>query len=188
MNAQNTELHQYLTFTLGGELFAMDIATVREIIDDKNITKIPRMPPYMRGVINIRGQAVPVIDLRLKFGMSRTEMRIDTCVIITEVSLETSRGGVPIQAAPAVVGALADSVQEVIELTPENIAPTPRLGAAIDTRFIRGMARQNERFIIVLDIDAVFSGQELTDLGLAGSETAAAAGPDTGRPEAPTGI
>jgi purine-binding chemotaxis protein CheW len=174
MNAQNAELHQYLTFTLGEELFAMDISTVREIIDDKNITKIPRMPPYMRGVINIRGQAVPVIDLRLKFGMSRTEMDIDTCVIITEVSLDAVGGGVAEQAEPAVVGALADSVQEVIELTPDNIAPAPRLGAAIDTRFIRGMAQQNDRFIIVLEIDDVFSGQELSDLALAGSEADAA--------------
>lgn len=174
MNAQSAELHQYLTFTLGEELFAMDIATVREIIDDKNITKIPRMPPYMRGVINIRGQAVPVIDLRLKFGMSRTEMGIDTCVIITEVSLDAVGGGTAAQTEHAVVGALADSVQEVIELTPENIAPAPRLGAAIDTRFIRGMAQQNDRFIIVLDIDAIFSGQDLSDLTLAGSEADAA--------------
>ncbi len=174
MNAQSAELHQYLTFTLGEELFAMDISTVREIIDDKNITKIPRMPPYMRGVINIRGQAVPVIDLRLKFGMSRTEMGIDTCVIITEVNLDAVGGGAAAQAEHAVVGALADSVQEVIELTPENIAPAPRLGAAIDTRFIRGMAQQNERFIIVLEIDDVFSGQELSDLALAGSEADAA--------------
>lgn len=181
MNAQSAELHQYLTFTLGEELFAMDIATVREIIDDKNITKIPRMPPYMRGVINIRGQAVPVIDLRLKFGMSRTEMGIDTCVIITEVSLDAAGSA---QAEQAVVGALADSVQEVIELTPENIAPAPRLGAAIDTRFIRGMAQQNDRFIIVLDIDAIFSDQDLSDLALAGNEAAGAVGLPTGQPSA----
>ncbi len=174
MTTITAELHQYLTFTLGEELFAMGISSVREIIDDKNITKIPRMPSFMRGVINIRGHAVPVIDLRLKFGMSKTVMDIDTCVIITEVDLRHDSKDNSAEEL-AVVGTLADSVQEVVEIPPDDIAPPPRLGAAISTRFIKGMAQQNNRFIIVLDIDAIFSTQELHDLATARQEFASQA-------------
>lgn len=154
MSQTQEELHQYLSFTLGNELFALDIGSVREIIDDKNITKIPRIPDYMRGVINIRGHAVPVVDLRLMFGMSRTEMGINNCVIITEHRIAGDM---------AVIGTLADSVQEVLEIQPEEIAPAPRMGTAIDARYIKGMARHGERFIILLDIDQVFSTHDVAE-------------------------
>lgn len=148
MDATNElTLSQYLTFHLDVELFAVDIATVREIINETNITKIPQMPDYLRGVISIRGNAVPVVDLRLKFGMPRTEFGTDTCVIITEVLIAGSR---------SVVGILADSVQEVLEIKSEDIKPTPTLGMAIDTRFIKGMSRQDDKFIIILDTDTIF--------------------------------
>lgn len=148
----STMLHQYLTFNLGAELFALDISFVREILDDKNITTIPNMPDYLRGVLNVRGHPVPVVDLRLKFGMSKTEITTDTCVIITEV--ETDEGSV-------VMGALADSVEEVIELQPEAVDPPPRMGTAVDTQFIKGMGKQDDRFIIILNIDRVFTSGEL---------------------------
>lgn len=145
-------LHQYLTFMLGDELFAMDIGFVREIIDDKNITKIPRTPDYMRGVINLRGHAVPIVDLRLKFGMSITELDVDTCAIITDIELED---GV------SQIGALADSVQEVMEINPDDMSAPPRMGTSIDVSYIRGIAKKDEKFILVLDLERFFSDVEL---------------------------
>jgi purine-binding chemotaxis protein CheW len=156
MNDQALTLNQYLTFNLDEELYALDIASVREILEMTFITRIPRVPEFMRGVINLRGRAVPVVDLRLKFGMGRTEKTVDTCIIITEVDLDGEK---------LVVGALADSVQEVVEIVPEAIEPAPRMGTSIRSEFIRGMGRHGERFIIVLDASRVFSSQELTALG-----------------------
>ncbi len=153
MEEQSTaELNQYLTFTLGEEVFALDISFVREILDDTNITRIPRTPPSMRGVLNVRGHAVPVVDLRRKFGMSPTEMTVNTCVIITEVTIEDEM---------AQVGALADTVQEVVEIMPANIDPPPQMGTAIDTRYIKGMAKKDNHFIIILDVTRIFSTEEL---------------------------
>lgn len=146
------ELNQYLTFTLGEEIFALDISYVREILDDTNITRIPRTPASMRGVLNVRGHAVPVVDLRRKFGMSPTEMTVNTCVIITEVTIEDEM---------AQVGALADTVQEVLEIMPANIDPAPQMGTAIETRYIKGMAKKDNRFIIILDVNRIFSSEEL---------------------------
>lgn len=147
-----SELNQYLTFTLGDELFALDIGSVREILDETNITRIPRTPEYMRGVINLRGHAVPVVDLRFKFGMSKTEMTLNTCVIITEMEFESEA---------AVIGALADSVQEVVEIEPSEIDPPPKMGTAIKAKFIKGMGKKNDKFIIILDVNQVFSAEEL---------------------------
>jgi purine-binding chemotaxis protein CheW len=150
--AKDIALNQYLTLTLGEELFALGISSVREILDEMDITSIPQTPAYMRGVLNVRGHAVPVIDLRLKFGMSRTETTVNTCVIITEVSLGSEM---------ATMGMLADSVQEVVEFGPDEINPPPQMGAAIDVRFIKGISKKDNRFVMILDIDRVFSAEEL---------------------------
>ena len=150
--AIDREITQYLTFKLGDEVFALDITKVREVLDFTSVTRVPRTPEFMRGVINLRGSVVPVVDLRLKFGMSRTENSVNTCIIITEVKVD---GDV------TVLGALADSVQEVMDLGPENIAPPPRIGTKLRTEFITGMGKQNDRFVIILDIDKVFSVEEL---------------------------
>lgn len=152
MDSSLNEMNQYLTFTLGGEVFALDIGYVREILDDTNITKIPRTPPSLRGVLNVRGHAVPVVDLRTKFGMSATEMTVNTCVIITEVRIDDD---------VTQVGALADTVQEVLEIGPEDVDPPPQMGTAIATRFIRGIAKRDNRFIIILDVNRIFSAAEL---------------------------
>jgi purine-binding chemotaxis protein CheW len=143
---------QYLTFKLDDEVFALDIAKVREVLDFTTITKVPRTPEFMRGVINLRGSVVPVVDLRLKFGMKKTEKTVNTCIIIVEVTVDGDT---------VVLGALADSVQEVIDLESENIEPAPRIGTRLRTEFIKGMGRQNDRFSIILDIDKVFSLDEL---------------------------
>lgn len=146
------EGNQYLTFRLGEETFALEIGKVREVLDFTTVTRVPRVPDFMRGVINLRSSVVPVIDLRLKFGMSPTERAVSTCVIIVEVCVGEET---------AVLGALADSVKEVIDLEPEQIEAAPRIGAGLGTDFIRGMGRQGERFIILLDIDRVFSASEV---------------------------
>src|SRR5512136_496350 len=103
------ESMQFLTFKLGEEIFALDITKVREVLDFTSVTKVPRTPEFMRGVINLRGSVVPVVDLRLKFGMSRTENTVNTCIIIVEVTVDGEM---------IVLGALADSVQEVLDLEP----------------------------------------------------------------------
>jgi purine-binding chemotaxis protein CheW len=144
---------QYLTFTLAEELFALDIATVREVLDFTKVTKIPQTPDFMSGVINLRGNVVPVMDLRLKFGMPATEQTVNTCVIIVEVEMEGSR---------LVMGAIADAVQEVLDLEPDQIEPAPRFGTRLQTGFIRGMGRRDDQFIILLDLDRVFSEEDLS--------------------------
>jgi purine-binding chemotaxis protein CheW len=157
-----TETRQYLTFKLGSEVFATDVAKVREVLDLTPITAIPRTPEFMAGVINLRGSVVPVVDLRLCFGMSKTETTRNTCIVVVEVLLD---------AEPIVIGALADSVEEVIDLEPEQIEPAPSIGTQIRTDFIRGMGKRDAQFIMILDIDRVFSAEEL----------AAVRGQDAGR-------
>ena len=152
MAATVLETTQYLTFKLGDETFALDISKVREVLDFTTVTKVPRTPEFMRGVINLRGSVVPVVDLRLKFGMSKTENGVNTCVIITEVTVDGDT---------VILGALADSVQEVLDLDAEHIAPAPRIGTKLRTEFIKGMGKRDDRFIIILDIDKVFSADEL---------------------------
>jgi purine-binding chemotaxis protein CheW len=151
----STETTQYLTFKLEEEIFAVDVAKVREILDFTTITKVPQTPEFMRGVINLRGSVVPVVDMRLKFGMSRTERTVNTCVIVMEVALAGEC---------LVVGSLADSVQEVLELEPEQIEPAPRIGTRLNTDFIKGMGKRNDQFIMILDSDRIFSGDELGSL------------------------
>jgi purine-binding chemotaxis protein CheW len=150
--ASITDTKQYLTFQLGEEVFAVDVFHVREILEFTTVTKVPRTPDYMRGVINLRGGVVPVLDMRLKFGLSQTEKTVDTCVIVVEVFFEDES---------TVIGALVDSVQEVLELEPDQIEPAPRVGTQLKTEFIKGMGKRDDRFIILLDIDKIFSSEEL---------------------------
>lgn len=147
-----TETGQYLTFELDEEVFALDISKVREVLDFTVVTKVPQTPDYMLGVINLRGSVVPVVDMRLKLGMARTEKSVNTCIIIVEIDLEGEK---------TVLGALADSVQEVMDLDPDQIEPPPRIGTRLNTKFIQGMGKRDTRFLIILDIDKVFSAEEL---------------------------
>jgi len=146
------ETTQYLTFKLSDEVFALDITKVREVLDFTAITKVPRTPDFMRGVINLRGSVVPVVDLRLKFGMSRTEKTVNTCIIIVEVNVDSET---------TILGALADSVQEVMDLGPDHIEPAPKIGMLLNTEFIKGMGKRDSNFIIILDFDKVFSAEDL---------------------------
>ncbi|MGA7713057.1 MAG: chemotaxis protein CheW [Rhizomicrobium sp.] len=146
---------QYLTFTLAEETFAIEIVKVREVIDYVHVTRVPRMPAYLRGVINLRGSVVPVIDLRLILGMPSIEKTVDTCVIIAEVMID----GEALH-----LGMLADSVQEVIDVNPNQIDPPPKLGSMLDTKFIRGMGKRDEGFFIILNIDRVLSVDEIAGI------------------------
>ena len=151
--ANNAESCQVLTFKLGEEVFGVNIMSVREVLDYTNVTKVPQTPDFMRGVINLRGSVVPVIDLKLKFGISATERTVNTCIIIVEVKLDEES---------AILGALADSVQEVVDFEKELIEPAPKIGTHLNTEFIYGMAKKEEGFVIILDIDKVFSVDELS--------------------------
>ena len=148
-----TESTQYLTFKLEDEVFALDITKVREVLEFSTVTKVPRVPEFMRGVINLRGSVVPVLDMRMKFGMSKTEKTVNTCVIIVEIIIDSD---------PIMLGALADSVQEVMDIDADKIEPPPKIGTKLRTDFIKGMGKHNEEFVIILDIDKVFSTDELS--------------------------
>jgi purine-binding chemotaxis protein CheW len=146
------EACQYMTFKLGDELFAINVSQVREVLEVLQITKVPTAPAYMRGVVNVRGQAIPVVDLRLRFGLPSISDTLNTRVIVMELNIDGET---------AVIGGLADSVHEVIELEPGNINPPPRIAMRWRTDFILGMGKRGEEFIIILDVNAVFSSEEL---------------------------
>lgn len=153
MTASNANSQgQFLTFTLEKEIFALDIVRVREVLELTNVSEIPRTPEYMKGVINLRGHAVPVVDIRLKLGMSETTHTVDTCIIILEVLFGEET---------VVMGALVDSVREVFEMAEDAIEPAPKMGASIEASYIMGMGRQEDQFIIIVDVDRIFSEEEL---------------------------
>ncbi len=149
------EVKSYLAFELSKDIFALDVLQVREILEYNSVTRIPQMPGYIKGVINLRGSVVPVIDMREKFGLNQGEITVDTCIIVVEVVIDGEA---------SVIGALVDSVQEVFEQEPDEIEPAPRMGTRLNTKFIKGMGRRNEEFVIILDIDKVFSSEELIAL------------------------
>lgn len=147
-----TQTSQYLTFKLDNEIYAMDITTVREVLDIIQITKVPQMPDFMCGVINLRGRVVPIVDLRLKFGLKEATPLKEACIVIIEVFLDGEE---------TALGILVDAVQEVISLEPEQIDPPPRIGTRLKTEFIKGMGKKDEDFIIILETTKVFSAEEL---------------------------
>ncbi|MCM2264108.1 MAG: chemotaxis protein CheW [Desulfuromonadales bacterium] len=153
MAAETGESRQYVTFCLGEELFGVEVTRAREILDLVPVTKVPQTPDYLLGVINLRGQVVPVVDLRVKMGLPKAETTRDSCIIVIEVQVD---GEV------LTVGGLADSVREVLELRDDLIEPAPRLGTKLKTEFIAGMGKLDDQFLILLEIDRVFSSEELT--------------------------
>ena len=146
---------QYLTFKLDNESFATEITRVKEVLEYTQVTPVPKSPEFMQGIINLRGSVVPVVDLRLQFGMPETEQTVDTCIIIIEINIEGTS---------TVLGALADSVQEVIDLKTEQLEPAPSFGARIDNDFIQHMGKVDDRFIMVLDLNKLFSTDQICKL------------------------
>ena len=159
---------QYITFRLGSELFAIDVASVREMLDLSQITHVPTAPPFMRGVVNVRGSAIPVVDLRLKFGLPVAADTANTRILVLELKID---GEI------AVLGGIADSVHEVIELAPAQIAPPPTIAMRWRSEFIQGMGKRGDEFIILLGIDAVFA----SDAQALVAETAGIAEPSAAR-------
>lgn len=143
---------QYLTFSLGGEMFGVGILNVKEIIEYGNLTEIPMMPAFIRGVINLRGSVVPVIDLSARFGGKPTEVGRRTCIVIVEVPDEETRHD---------IGIIVDAVSEVLEIPGSEIEPPPSFGARIRADFIFGMGKVAGKFVILLSIDRVLSIEEI---------------------------
>lgn len=160
--AREARQSQYLTFQLGNETFAMGILHIKEIIEYGNLTSVPMMPAFIRGVINLRGAVVPVVDLAARFGRAVHEVTRRTCIVIIEVEANNERQD---------VGLVVDSVNEVIDIPPAEIEPPPAFGANLRTDFIGGMGKINGKFVIMLNVDRVLSFEDLllaTQAGVAG--------------------
>jgi len=154
---------QYLTFSLGGEVFALGILNVKEIIEFGNITEIPMMPAFIRGVINLRGAVVPVIDLSARFGGETSAVSRRTCIVIVELGDGDDRQD---------LGVIVDAVNEVLEIPRGDIEPPPSFGAKIRADFIQGMGKVDSRFVIILNVDRVLSTEEITMLASMGGDSA----------------
>ncbi|MBC7416217.1 MAG: purine-binding chemotaxis protein CheW [Herminiimonas sp.] len=146
---------QYLTFSLGSELFAVGILVIKEIIQFGQLTTVPLMPAHIRGVINLRGAVVPVIDLQARFGRGAAQVGKRTCIVIIEVSHEDERHD---------IGIMVDAVSAVIDIGADQIEPAPAFGASVRIDFIEGIGKVNDRFVIILDVTRTFSLGELTEL------------------------
>lgn len=160
---------KYLTFGLGGEEYGLEILKVREIIGTMDITAVPRTPDFVMGVINLRGNVIPVVDLRLKFGMPHADQTEETCIIVVDVlGME--------------MGILVDRVSEVLDIVDEEIQPAPSFGVAVDTKFILGIGKANDRVTILLDISEVLTSGEadsLADMKTDAPKTSVAEGDST---------
>ena len=155
---------QYLTFLLGGEMFAVGILNIKEIIEYGAVTEIPMVPPFIRGVINLRGAVVPVIDLASRFGGKRSEISRRTCIVIIELTENDERQD---------IGVVVDAVSEVLEIPAAEIEPPPSFGARIRADFIKGMGKVNGKFVILLEVDKVLSVDEIASLSHLATEGAA---------------
>ncbi|MFW5687797.1 MAG: chemotaxis protein CheW [Bacteroidota bacterium] len=142
----------YLSFRLGDEIFATDVGKVLEILELSTITRVPKAPDYMRGVINLRGKVLPVLDTRVKFGLEVTDDNVDTCIVVLDVIMDGDT---------LHLGALVDSVEEVLKLSAGDIEPPPSLGNRFNAEYLKGMVKQNDTFIMILDADRVFNSSEL---------------------------
>jgi purine-binding chemotaxis protein CheW len=148
-----TKINSYLTFKLRDEIFGANVAKVLNILEMTKITKVPKSPAYMKGVINLRGSVLPLIDTRIKFDMGETVYTPNTCILVLDIEM----GGDTVH-----VGALVDSVQEVIEIDEATIQPPPSIGSRYKSEFIDGMAKMGDDFIMLLNMDLIFSTSELT--------------------------
>jgi purine-binding chemotaxis protein CheW len=154
---------KYLTFALAHEEYGLEILKVREIIGYMEITAVPQTPSYIKGVINLRGQVIPVVDLRTKFGMETTEVTEQTCIIVVEITQSGRKFN---------TGIVVDRVQEVLDISGNDIEEAPQFGGSVDTDFILGMAKIGESVKILLDIDKVLTGDTLRGLGDASEDIA----------------
>ncbi len=146
-----TSLTSYLTFKLGDETFAANVSKVIEILEIPKITRVPRSPDFMRGVVNLRGNVLSVVDSRIKFGLPVTEDTVNTCIIVMNISLEGQ---------DITLGLIVDAVKEVRNIATDSIQPLPEIGSKFDAKFIEGMVKDDNQFIMLLNVAALFSAQE----------------------------
>ena len=166
------EGQQYLTFSVSGEAFAIPISAIKEIIEYRAPTDVPMKPPYIRGVINLRGRVVPVIDLAVRFGRAKGEVSKRTCIVILEITQEGEQQDISV---------VVDAVSAVVDIADTEIEPPPKFGARLRADFISGMGKIGERFVIVLNVDRVLSIEELAMLdGVRESEMPVLVGPQRG--------
>ena len=151
----SSESSQYLTFNLGDEVFAMDIRTVREIIQHAAMTIVPLMPPFVRGVINLRGAVVPVIDLQSRFGRARAQVGKKTCIVIFDASRDNEK---------MELGLMVDAVSEVIEIAPAQIELPPQFGSSIQRDYIKGLGKVDGKFIVILEPDRALNIDDMAQL------------------------
>ncbi len=161
------EQSQYLTFYLAGEEYAIGILRVKEILEYDTVTPVPQTPPAIRGVINLRGSVVPVVDLAAKFGLPPSPIAKRTCIVIVEVSLDGRE---------TVMGVLADAVSQVMDLTAADIEPPPAFGTRVKVDYLQGMGKVGKKFVLILDIDQVLSAPELLAAEAAGAASGAPPG------------
>lgn len=161
----------FITFRLGDELFGLPVSQVREVLEVSRLTRVPTAPSYVRGVVNVRGRAIPVVDLRLKFGLSSAPDTVNTRFLVMEL---------PLAGAKTVVGGVADSVDEVIDLEPGEVVPPPSIGMRWRSEYVHGMGRHGDGFIILLDMGHVFTSADTAVLPL-GGDRASGVGSAVGR-------
>jgi purine-binding chemotaxis protein CheW len=149
------QVGQYLTFVLGGEVFAIGILAIKEIIEYTHLTSVPMTPPYVRGIINLRGAVVPVLDLLVRFGKPSSPVTKRTCNIIIEVEAAGERHD---------IGIVVDAVNAVLDIPASEIEPPPSFGTHIRTEFIHGMGKVNGQFVVLLDVDRVLAAEEMLAL------------------------
>ncbi|MBN1596954.1 MAG: chemotaxis protein CheW [Bacteroidales bacterium] len=149
------QINSFLSFRIGSEVFAANVRNVLNILEMTKITKVPKASSYMKGVINLRGNVLPIIDSRLKFGLEETEYTTNTCIIVLELHIGND---------PITVGAIVDSVNEVLEIDDDNILPPPGIGTNFRSDFLKGMAKKDEGFIMLLDVEKVFATDEVVDI------------------------
>jgi purine-binding chemotaxis protein CheW len=153
MKDSAVKINSYLTFKLGDETFGANVSKILNILEMTKVTKVPKAPNFMKGVINLRGAVLPLIDTRIKFDMGETSYTTNTCILVLDIDM----AGESVH-----VGALVDSVQEVIEIDDASIQPPPSIGSKYKSEFIEGMAKLNDEFIMLLNMDLIFSTDELS--------------------------
>ncbi len=162
-----TDLTQYLTFALADEEYAIGVLHVKEIVEYDTVTRVPSTPRWIRGVMNLRGGVVPVVDLAVKLGLDERPVTRRTCIVIVEIALGGDR---------ALMGVVADAVSQVVEIPPADVQPAPAFGTRVRCDYLQGMGRAGRKFVLLLDIDRVLSSDELLTAAAAGADAAEPAG------------
>lgn len=157
LRTENQKIISYLTFTIGGEYFALNVSKVVNILEMQQVTKVPKSPEFMPGIINLRGEVLPVVDTNKKLGFGDTEITTNTCILVIDSKNDEQK---------LRFGALVDSVQEVLEIGDDTILSSPSIGESYKTDLIAGVVQQNDRFIMILDINKILDSEEIHDLKL----------------------